>query len=191
MDTRTAILDEAQHLIQTRGLNGMSYDHIAAAVGIRKPSIHHHFRTKKDLTLAVIERYAENFRASVEKTQASEVNGAEQLFGYARLFENTLRKGRGKAVCLCGMLASEIATLDEESSAAISEFYRHASASLAQILRAGIDDNSLTLDGEPEPVAEMIFSTLQGTLVTCRVSGGAKRFRKMTQQLLKLLCGAD
>ena len=110
----------------------------------------------------------------------------QQLAEYARLFEGTLRQERGKAVCLCGMLASEIATLDDDSAAAIRKFYRHATAALVQILRTGIQDKSLTLDSEPESVGEMIFSMLQGTLVTCRVSGGAKRFQKMTQQLLQL-----
>lgn len=186
MDTRIAILDEAQRLIQTRGLNGMSYDDIAVTVGIRKPSIHHHFRTKADLTLAVIDRYAENFGECVDEIESTQMIGADQLAAYANLFEATLRQGRGKAVCLCGMLASEIATLDDDSSAAIRKFYRRATAALVRILRRGIEDESLLLDGEPEPVAEMVFSLFQGTLVTCRVSGGPKRFRQTTQQLLQL-----
>jgi hypothetical protein len=42
-DTRTAIMDAAQDLIQRMGANAMSYQHISDAVGIRKASIHYHF----------------------------------------------------------------------------------------------------------------------------------------------------
>src|SRR5689334_9607965 len=42
-DTKTAIMDAAQELIQRGGANAMSYQDISEAVGIRKASIHHHF----------------------------------------------------------------------------------------------------------------------------------------------------
>ena len=56
-DTKTAILDAAQELIQRRGVNAMSYQHISEAIGIRKASIHHHFPTKDALLDALIQRY--------------------------------------------------------------------------------------------------------------------------------------
>ena len=55
-DTKTAILDAAQALIQRGGANAMSYQHISQAIGIRKASIHHHFATKEALLEAVIQR---------------------------------------------------------------------------------------------------------------------------------------
>ena len=60
-DTKTAIMDAAQELIQRGGVNAMSYQHISDAIGIRKASIHHHFPTKDSLIEAVLQRYAVYF----------------------------------------------------------------------------------------------------------------------------------
>lgn len=187
MDTRTAILDEAQRLVQTRGVNGMSYDDISHAVGIRKPSVHHHFRTKADLLSAVIERYTEVFLKAVDEIERSNADGYNKLKRFVGLFEATLRQEKGRAVCLCGMLASELSTLDEDSAAGVRQFYRQTISRLAAILEAGGRDGSLTLVGGTEPTADMVFSMLEGGLMTCRVSGGLKRFRASLVPLFETL----
>lgn len=58
--TTTRILDAAEQLAQT---NGFSYADIAAMVKMQKPSLHHHFPSKVDLGVALIERYHETFFA--------------------------------------------------------------------------------------------------------------------------------
>ena len=45
--TRERILREASHLFAVRGYYGSSTRDIAAAVGIRQPSLFHHFETKQ------------------------------------------------------------------------------------------------------------------------------------------------
>ncbi|MDP2026901.1 TetR/AcrR family transcriptional regulator [Sulfuriferula sp.] len=42
-------------MVQRRGFNDFSYADIANEVGIRKASLHHHFPTKTDLGLALID----------------------------------------------------------------------------------------------------------------------------------------
>jgi TetR/AcrR family transcriptional repressor of nem operon len=41
--TAAQIVASARSLLATRGYNGFSYADVAEAVGISKPSIHHHF----------------------------------------------------------------------------------------------------------------------------------------------------
>src|SRR5262245_62705529 len=78
-DTKTAIMDAAQELIQRRGANAMSYQDISDAVGIRKASIHHHFPAKDDLIQAVTERYADYVLASMDEIFASTLDPAAKL----------------------------------------------------------------------------------------------------------------
>ena len=54
--TAARVLDVAESLIQQRGYAGFSFDDVAQVVGLRKPSVHHHFRTKGDFLAAVAPR---------------------------------------------------------------------------------------------------------------------------------------
>ena len=65
-DTATKILDAGQFLIQTRGYSAVSFQDIAARVGIKKPSIIHHFENKCSLGVAIIQRYKSNFAEQLE-----------------------------------------------------------------------------------------------------------------------------
>ena len=59
--TSDQILASARNFIVTGGYNGFSYADIAGEVGIRKASIHHHFPSKTDLGIAVVDRYIARF----------------------------------------------------------------------------------------------------------------------------------
>jgi AcrR family transcriptional regulator len=61
--TSGKILDTAQTLIVAGGYNGFSYADIAAAIGIRKVSIHHHFPTKAELVAVLVDRYKQQAEA--------------------------------------------------------------------------------------------------------------------------------
>lgn len=81
MGTRTALLDSAESLARMRGYNGFSYADLSREVGIRKASIHHHFPTKADLALAVLERYRREFTAGLEQLTRSQPTAGRQLKG--------------------------------------------------------------------------------------------------------------
>jgi TetR/AcrR family transcriptional repressor of nem operon len=55
------LVNEAIGLVRVRGYSAFSYADLADAVGIRKPSIHHHFPTKEDLGQAIVQSYSEEF----------------------------------------------------------------------------------------------------------------------------------
>ena len=188
-DTKTAILDAAQGLIQRGGANAMSYQHISDAVGIRKASIHHHFATKDVLLEAVIQRYAAYFLGVVDAIVQTKKNPLEKLRAYAGLFEGTLSEGKQDKACLCGMLGAELSTLGNPSVAGVRRFYRENEARLVQILEEGKDQGVFHFKGDIKLVAAMIFSLLEGGALLARAEGGHKRLHAMAEQMLNLLKG--
>ena len=86
--TAERVVDAAEGLVQQHGYNGFSYDDVAQLVGIKKPSIHHHFPKKGELVAVVAQRYTHRFREellSIEgKTRGRGKGHHRQLFSHDR-----------------------------------------------------------------------------------------------------------
>ena len=59
-DTRDRVLQVAQALFAERGYRGTSLRDIAKKIGIKAPSLLHHFPSKQQLYLAVLDRMFES-----------------------------------------------------------------------------------------------------------------------------------
>ena len=81
-DTKTAILDAAQALIQTRGFTAMSFQDIAEIVGIKKPSIVHYFASKTELGSAVVQRYHLVIQEALARVDADEAKSARDALEF-------------------------------------------------------------------------------------------------------------
>lgn len=184
--TRERILDEAQALVQRVGANAMSYQDLSAAIGITKPSIHHHFPTKATLLEELVRRYSAYFLGVVDRILTSEENGLAKLERYCGLFEATIAESAGEKACPCGMLGAEGATLGDATLERLREFYAANNERLRRILEEGRQDGSIRFAGEAEDAASLIFAALEGALMFARVQDGAAGFRAIKRQLLRM-----
>lgn len=75
--TRESIIDAAVHLFNQNGYHATSMRDIAQVVDLKKPSLYHHFDSKEDILLAILEKGMEQFIAEMETIAASE-NGCKQ-----------------------------------------------------------------------------------------------------------------
>ena len=78
--TSERILDVAEELVQTRGLNAMSYADIAERLDITKASLHYHFPSKADLVRALVARYSTRFFAGLDALEQSSADPAQREY---------------------------------------------------------------------------------------------------------------
>jgi TetR/AcrR family transcriptional repressor of nem operon len=185
--TKDAILDTAQSLVQSLGANAMSYQDISQAVGIRKASIHHHFATKEDLLVALVDRYSEYFFSVVDRIIASRKNGLGKLRDYIGLFEATIRGGQLEKACPMGMLGAEIRSIGGGPAERVKTFYLRNDQRLAVILGEGLKDGSLQFSGSTTVIAGLVFALLEGAMLIARGRGDGDHFRAVSDQLLRML----
>lgn len=103
--TADRILDAAEARIRTAGYHGFSFRDIAADIGIKSASVHHHFPTKEALGAAVADRYTARFLGAV----TTEATTGDIAAAFTAAFQRALRED-GK-MCLCGLLGAESAGL--------------------------------------------------------------------------------
>ena len=186
-DTRTNIMDVAQDLIQRRGVNGMSFQDISDAVKIRKASIHHHFASKQDLVEALLVRYRAEFGVLLTEILDSRAKAKGKLLRYGALFEGTLQAGNQDKSCLCGMLASEVFSLDDGPVRSVKGFMQDNVKFLTKVLKEGKKDGSLAIRGNVEDSASMILAAFEGGLLVARADGGPEQLSAIIRNLVSLL----
>lgn len=184
--TADRILDEAEKLVQVRGFNAFSYADISKAVGIQKASLHHHFATKNDLGVALIERYRRAFVDALDEIESGGGPAVERLERYVALYRAVLRKGR---MCMCGMLAADVATLPPGMREGVAGFFSENVSWLSRVLTEGKKNNELAFVGTAASAAGFIVSSLEGAMLVARGSGDLDHLDEVAELLLATLRG--
>ena len=178
IDTATRILDIAQDLIQKGGYNAFSFNHVAEQVGIKKPSVIHHFPNKPALGVAVVKRYRETFHRNLEAF-ASDVNhSAMQTFEYYCQPYTDFGETEDK-ICLCGALAGEFMALPESVQAEVSLFFNEHIQWLESLLKHGKKQGEFSFDDKPNVLAKLILNALQGSLIVKRATQDGRQVQQM------------
>ena len=180
-DTRTAILDIAERLVQNRGFNGFSYADVAEQLSITTPALHYHFASKAELGEALISRYAARFGVALEQIDATVTDAPAKLTAYAELYLDVLRDHR---MCLCGMLAAEYKTLPEPMTETVIQFFDSNEHWLAHVLEQGRLDKTLQFAGTTIEAARMIVGALEGAMLLARPYGDIARFQTSAARLV-------
>jgi TetR/AcrR family transcriptional regulator, transcriptional repressor for nem operon len=175
------ILDVAERLVQTRGFNGFSYADIAEALDVTKASLHYHFPSKADLGRRLIERYQQTFLAVLKGIDATGAAPREKLKRYARIYADVLRDNR---MCLCGMLASDYATLPKAMKEDVKHFFDENEQWLVAVLEQGRKSGALEFKGSPLDLARIIVGSLEGAMMLARSYGEPARFDTAAERLI-------
>ncbi len=164
--TAARVMDVAEALIQQRGYGGFSFDDVAQTVGIRKPSVHHHFRTKADLVAALARRYTERFESALAAIDVARRDPLVRLKAYVQLFATTYAQdGR---LCVCGMLGAEADALPVDVADAVAGFFQRNLTWLTATFRDAQRSGQVTTGQRATKLAELMLSALEGAMVVGR-----------------------
>lgn len=166
--TSEKILTIARMQVQAHGYDGLNFRDVAARVGIRAPSLYHHFPSKAALGAAVARRYCDDVKAALDAiSRANNAPGA-CLLAYPGIFRKAL-EGDSR-ICLASFLSAQIDDVPEALRIEIREFIDINLTWLAERLSAS----------EPRDMAMRragaIYAAVAGAQLTARGSGGVRRY---------------
>lgn len=172
--TRDKVLAVARQFIQTRSYLGFSFQDVADAVGVRKPSLYHHFPSKEVLGAEVLKGAKEAFRRWAQSV--ADRTPADQLEAYIRMYRNDLRAG--ERICPGGSFIAGWDCIEDELRQSVREIRAEQVLWLAGVLGA------LLPAGTPaSSLASYVFASCQGALSTARITGRVEDFDQVMTQV--------
>jgi len=165
---REQILDAAQQLVQERGIQAVSFQDIANAVGLKKPSLFHHFANKEALVAALLERCRTSYGARYAEVLDADAPAPEKLKGIIQLFDAALKKDQP---CLLAALGYGVGELSDPLRDALKHTAESSLQRYTTVFVQGRNEGSLRFSGSPEHAAQAFLGMLQGLQILLRAEG--------------------
>lgn len=159
VDTRTSLIESAEHLIRARGYSAFSYADLEKQIGIRKASIHYHFPTKEDLGVSVVETHIAELEAQLDAIEADGSNALARLAAFAAMFKDSRSAG---TLPLCGALAAEMTILPESMQALTTKYFETHLQWIEKTIAGGVENGEIPAARDVRQKAFEILSLLEG-----------------------------
>ena len=158
--SRRAILVAAADVFAENGYRGTSLTEIANRVGMTQPGLLHHFNTKDQLLLAVIQEHEESSAHSSSMMQ----DLAPENFHLVDSIEKLAASNAGarQAQLLLTTLSAEAIPRDHPLHEHFVQRYRRFRRGLAAIIARAQEHGTVRADVSPQEIAREIIATLDG-----------------------------
>jgi len=175
IDTKTKILDAAEHLTQVKGFNGFSYLDLVNEIGIKSSSIHYHFKFKDDLALALVKRIHETHSLLFNSLDKDLDNPQERLVSLIEFFQTYVQEQK---FCMCGMMAAELQSVSPKVQKLIQAYFKDFRKWLKRQFELAGREN-------PDRLAIGFLSALEGSLLIGRLSNDPQIIEDALKDYLK------
>lgn len=182
-NTASKLISEAGQLIVNAGYNGFSYADLAERLGIRKASIHHHFPSKVDLVVAVVEQQRAAIRQQIDALENGMPDAMGQLLAYVDYWKRCI-EDQSAPFCLAGVLAVELPGLPAEVGAAVRGHFNDLGQWLKRVMALGIKQGTIQLELEPETSSQFFQTTIYGAMVMARAYNDPSKFNFVVDAFL-------
>ena len=181
-ETRSKIIASAIKLFSNRGYNAASVDDICADAGISKGAFYHHFKSKQDLFLALLDAWLKTIDNTIEASK--EMTAPETFMQIAEAFPYIFKSANeGLPMFLEFWLQ---ASGDEKIWQASVEPYRRYHKYFTALIKKGVDEGSF-VEVNPELTSRMIISTAMGLLLQSLMDPKGAKWEKVARDSTTML----
>jgi TetR/AcrR family transcriptional repressor of nem operon len=172
VDTKSRIISVAKERFHSRSYANVGIKEICDRANIQKGSFYHFFPSKRDLALAVIEEFAQDwatgFVAEAFDPELAPMERIEFLIDATYYWQKSVKNIHGTMPgCLFGNLALEISTSDDVLRAKLAAVFEEAKSRFVNTLDQAITEgfiNELDVDA----TAEAMLAYLEGMILLAK-----------------------
>lgn len=150
--TPAAVRDAALTLFAERGYHGTALSQIAAALGIRTPSLYNHMKAKQDLLRHIVSETTEQVWADYEEAVGEVDDVVERLRRATRIY--ALRHATHRREAL--IVNRDIASLEEPARSRVLELRRRHAGAIRALIEEGTREGRF-VENEPTLAAFAIL----------------------------------
>ncbi len=181
-ETRAKIIESAIKLFSNQGFNKASVNDICVEAGISKGAFYHHFKSKQELFIALLDGWLQTIdhaiEASKDKTAPETFQQMPEAFPY--IFEPA---GDGLPMFLEFWLQ---ASRDEKIWDASIAPYRRYHKYFTSLIKKGVDEGSF-VEVDPDLASRMIISTAMGLLLQSLLDPKGANWEKVARDSTSML----
>jgi AcrR family transcriptional regulator len=181
-ETQARILEAAVKQFSISGYNKASVDSICAAAGISKGAFYHHFKTKQDVFLALLDGWLQTFDQAIEASKDRPVPETFQMM--TEYFPYIFQSASENLPMFLEFLlqASRDETVWQASIAPYRRYHKH----FASLIKKGIAEGSFA-DVNPDLAARLIVSAAMGLLLQSLLDPEGAKWEKVARETVQVM----
>ncbi len=181
---RETILASGVRTLHEQGFAAAGIRDITAAAGVPQGSFTNHFASKEAFGVAVLDRYYDGVRATVEATLEDRSRSpVDRLHAYFDTVRGKLADADWRHGCLIGNMSLETAEHSDLLRERLAAVLDGVSVAFARVVGEGQAAGEIRLDFSAEDVASALMASWQGAMLRMKVersSAPIDRFKRVT-----------
>jgi AcrR family transcriptional regulator len=184
-ETRRQIIEKAAPIFNQQGFAGSSLAELMQATGLQKGGIYRHFKSKEELAVEAFD-YA---LTTVKNLRFAEIDPEMPAIAQLKEFIENFVERRSSIPGGCPLWNTAIdcddgnSALRERAIVALQSWMTR----LTNIIEQGIENQEIVPEVEPEALASLLISSLEGALVMKRLTNRIEPLQQVAQYLNEIL----
>jgi len=177
--TKSRLLEAGLRMLLQHGYTHLGVQTLLEETGVPKGSFYHHFASKEDFALQVIDLYMQAVHAGLDATLSDPTK--KPLDRVRAFFEATEQsyKRDGYLGCLLGGLGQELSGISEVFRKKVDWCFSQIAKRLAACFEQAVRDGDLPPDFDTQGMASLLVDCWEGAALRTRLRRNPKPLRAM------------
>ncbi|MDZ7836784.1 MAG: TetR/AcrR family transcriptional regulator [Actinomycetota bacterium] len=184
MDTRSSIISAAAEVFSDKGFNESGVEDICNQAGISKGAFYHHFKSKQQLMLILMDKWIEEVARQIGPIEEGQVNFLELLMSLPESMKPAFTKVKGQLnlfleLYIKGLSDPQLQSVSQRTHDKFTSFFSY-------VVEQGIKQGSIR-KVNVEDCSKTLFSLTIGFMVQGMLDPHSTDYAKLAKESIGLL----